>query len=162
MTQKTQSAVQKDMLVAAIVQQLQEAFALTGSSAHYLACQPWEMMPDVAQIRNADMSLDFLGVVRMRTGGHALGSTVTRETKPYHITEFCPMCISNTAGTPPHTLHQCTHGDIAQARAAEGAQLQAHLRRQVPGWGNFMIAQNVTATELCCCYRHAPLNSRRR
>ena len=82
------------------------------------------------------MSLDFLGVVRMRTGGHALGSTVTRETKPYHITEFCPMCISNTADTPPHTLHQCTHGDIAQARAAEGAQLQTHLRRQIKGWGN--------------------------
>lgn len=136
MPEKTQRAAKTDMLENVTAQKLRDAFELTGSSAHYLGRQPWEMMPDVAQIRNADMSLNFLGAARMRTGAHALGSTVPRETKPRNKTEHFPSAYQ-TPPTPTlrsHALHRFAHEDMAQARTTGGATLLAHLRRHVPGW----------------------------
>ena len=131
----TAEQIRKAAIPHAVQTQLLEKFGVDGAAANYFKALPWEMMPDLATIRNADMSLGFLSLPHFRTHGHALGSSISKRCcKDREANEFCPSCNRKLSDTPSHALFDCAAPGLRKARADTLPELQDYMKRNVPEW----------------------------
>ena len=126
------------LLRTAFVRRLCVRLSSSSSGGNYIDVPselPWQMMPDIASVRNGDTSLGFLVISAFRTSGHGLGSSVTKVcTLPPGTIPVCPWCGYTVSDDACHALTACQDPDSIDIRHREIGKLRVLMQYRCPSW----------------------------
>ena len=146
--------IRKVQLKAMLQNHLLGLFAVRSVARHYLPCQPWEMMSDLAAVKNGDMSLIHLAAPKLKTGSHRLGSGVRHIAVGSTELPMCHNCGLHVSDTPEHAMLHCRGQRIALVRNIHMLFLRRFMDAARPGWsallaGPLGIAVLLQSPNLC-------------
>ena len=96
----------------------------------------WEMMGDIAAVRNGDRCLSYLVIPAFRTHGTGLGDAVTKKlTLAPGASSACPWCRAPATGDSAHAITVCPHPSSAAIRQEWLAPLLADASAFDATWG---------------------------
>ena len=104
-------------------------------------------MPDVASIRNQDVSTTALMHAHIRTHADALGATISKCCKPRDVVERCPSCGGAVSETFAHSAFACRHPGARALSHKYTMELTRYMRRHSTEWTDLFEDGSTTRAE---------------
>ena len=133
-TDKTYYSLKKKVPIKVVHEPLLDEFEREGAACNYYRASGWGMLPDVASIRNQDVSAAALMHAHIRTHADALGATIPKCCKPEGVAERCPTCGDAASENFAHSAFVCRHPGARALSHSHETKIASYMKALSPGW----------------------------